>query len=72
MLMPTPPRRTAQAVADPEFFYQQVKQPIVIFDESHQLPDPTRLLKISADVDADLQAGTMTGDVEARDPVPDS
>jgi predicted AAA+ superfamily ATPase len=42
--------RAAQSVADPEFFFQQVKQPIVIFDEIHQLPDPTRLLKIGADV----------------------
>jgi predicted AAA+ superfamily ATPase len=42
--------RAAQSAADPEFFYQQVKQPIVIFDEVHQLPDPTRLLKIGADV----------------------
>ena len=42
--------RAAQSVADPEFFFQQVQQPIVIFDEVHQLPDPTRLLKIGADV----------------------
>src|SRR6266487_5081212 len=42
--------RTTQSVADPEFFFEQVKQPIVIFDEIHQLPDPTRLLKIGADV----------------------
>jgi hypothetical protein len=42
--------RAAQSLADPEFFFHQVKQPIVIFDEVHQLPDPTRLLKIGADV----------------------
>jgi predicted AAA+ superfamily ATPase len=42
--------RAAQAVADPEFFFQQVRQRTVIFDEIHQLPDPTRLLKIGADV----------------------
>ncbi len=41
--------RAAQAVADPEFFLSQVRQPIVVFDEIHQLPDPTRLLKIAAD-----------------------
>ena len=41
--------RAAQLVADPEFFFEQLKQPIVIFDEIHQLPDPTRLLKIGAD-----------------------
>jgi uncharacterized protein len=42
--------RAEQAVADPEFFFQQARQPIVIFDEIHQLSDPTRLLKIGADV----------------------
>jgi uncharacterized protein len=42
--------RTVQAVADPEFFFEQVKRSIVIFDEIHQLNDPTRLLKIGADV----------------------
>src|SRR5882757_9740535 len=42
--------RVAQSLADPEFFFHQVKQPIVSFDEVHQLPDPTRLLKIGADV----------------------
>jgi len=42
--------RAAQSVADPEFFFEQVRQPIVIFNEIHQLPDPTRLLKIGADV----------------------
>src|SRR5437870_3759499 len=42
--------RAEQSVADPEFFFQQVKRPIVIFDEIHQLSDPTRLLKIGADV----------------------
>jgi predicted AAA+ superfamily ATPase len=41
--------RVAQSVADPEFFYSQVRRPIVVFDEIHQLPDPTRLLKIAAD-----------------------
>ncbi len=41
--------RTAQSVADPEFFYEQVRHPVVIFDEIHQLVDPSRLLKIGAD-----------------------
>lgn len=41
--------RAAQAVADPEFFFNQIQCPIVVFDEVHQLPDPTRLLKIAAD-----------------------
>lgn len=41
--------RAAQSVADPEFFFSQLRRPIVVFDEIHQLPDPTRLLKIAAD-----------------------
>ena len=42
--------RAAEAVADPEFFFEQTRQSTAIFDEIHQLPDPTRLLKIGADV----------------------
>ena len=42
--------QAAQSAADPEFFFQQVRKPVVIFDEIHQLPDPARLLKIGADV----------------------
>ena len=49
--------RAAQSVADPEFFFEQVRQPIVIFDEIHQLPDPTRLLKIGAELP--LPVGTL-------------
>lgn len=41
--------RVAQEVAAPEFFFSRFKLPIVIFDEVHQLPVPTRLLKIAAD-----------------------
>lgn len=41
--------RAVEAVADPEFFFGHVREPFVIFDEIHQLPDPTRLLKIGAD-----------------------
>lgn len=34
---------------DPELFYRHVKTPMVIFDEVHQLADPSRVLKIGAD-----------------------
>lgn len=34
---------------DPEAFYRSVAEPVVIFDEIHQLPDPSRVLKIGAD-----------------------
>jgi uncharacterized protein len=40
----------AERLGDPEDFYRSVKQPAVIFDEVHQLADPSRLLKIGADV----------------------
>ncbi|MEM6454010.1 MAG: ATP-binding protein [Acidobacteriota bacterium] len=40
---------TARRLDDPERFYASVEEPIVVFDEVHQLPDPSRLLKIGAD-----------------------
>ncbi len=39
----------AERLRDPESFYRAVRKPVVIFDEVHQLPDPSRLLKIGAD-----------------------
>lgn len=39
----------AERLADPESFYRSVRRPVVIFDEVHQLADPSRLLKIGAD-----------------------
>lgn len=36
-------------VRDPELFYRSINTPVVVFDEIHQLKDPTRLLKIGAD-----------------------
>ncbi len=36
-------------VRDPEFFYKNCEQPVVIFDEIHRLKDPARVLKIGAD-----------------------
>lgn len=41
--------RAAQSLADPELFYASVSEPVIVFDEIHQLPDPSRLLKIGAD-----------------------
>jgi hypothetical protein len=38
-------------LVDPELFYDSLaKGTIVIFDEIHRLEDPSRLLKIAADV----------------------
>ena len=39
----------AERLRDPESFYRAVRKPVVAFDEVHQLPDPSRLLKIGAD-----------------------
>jgi hypothetical protein len=39
----------AERLRDPESFYRSARQPLVVFDEVHQLPDPSRLLKIGAD-----------------------
>jgi uncharacterized protein len=41
---------TADMTADPELFYRNCEHPIVVFDEVHRLPDPSRLLKIGADL----------------------
>ena len=39
----------SERLADPESFYRSVAEPVVVFDEVHQLADPSRLLKIGAD-----------------------
>lgn len=36
-------------VRDPEFFYKNCEQSVVIFDEIHQLKDPAGVLKVGAD-----------------------
>jgi hypothetical protein len=42
-------------VRDPELFYRGIDKPVVVFDEIHQLRDPSRLLKIGADVFPNLR-----------------
>jgi len=39
----------AERLRDPETFYRGLQKPAVVFDEVHQLIDPSRLLKIGAD-----------------------
>ena len=39
----------AERLRDPERFYGSLRTKVVVFDEVHQLPDPSRLLKIGAD-----------------------
>jgi predicted AAA+ superfamily ATPase len=41
---------TEDRVRDPELFFRSAEKPIVVFDEIHQLSDPSRLLKIGADL----------------------
>ena len=38
-----------EMVRDPRVFFRSCVKPVVVFDEIHQLRDPTRLLKIGAD-----------------------
>ena len=40
----------ADMVADPELFYRNCEKRVVVFDEIHQLHDPSRILKIGADL----------------------
>ena len=37
-------------VHDPALFYRHCPKPVVVFDEIHQLRDPSRVLKIGADM----------------------
>lgn len=39
----------ARRLEDPAGFYRSVSHPVVVFDEIHQIPDPSRVLKIGAD-----------------------
>ena len=41
---------TEDAVKNPSLFFKGCQKPIVIFDEVHHLKDPSRLLKIGAEV----------------------
>jgi hypothetical protein len=39
-----------EMVRDPALFYRNCPKPIIVFDEIHQLSDPSRVLKIGADM----------------------
>lgn len=41
---------TEDRLRDPELFFKSCEKPVVIFDEVHQLSDPSRVLKIGADL----------------------
>jgi predicted AAA+ superfamily ATPase len=40
---------TVERLRDPEVYFRSAKHRIVVLDEIHQLPDPSRILKIAAD-----------------------
>lgn len=40
---------TADRLKDPELFFRGCERPVVVFDEIHQLSNPSRILKIAAD-----------------------
>lgn len=40
---------TAERLRDPETFFRSLQSSLVVFDEVHQLSDPSRILKIGAD-----------------------
>jgi len=40
---------SAERLRDPESFFRSLGQGLVVLDEVHQLPDPSRVLKIAAD-----------------------
>src|SRR5262245_8332076 len=40
---------SAERLRDPESFFRSIKKRLVVLDEVHQLPDPSRVLKIAAD-----------------------
>jgi len=59
-------------VANPELFYRNCTRPVVVFDEIHQLQDPSRLLKIGADVFPNLKilatgSSTLSASKKFRD-----
>ena len=52
----------AERMVDPERFLRSVESPILVLDEVHQLPDPSRILKIAADEFPSLHVDLRSGD----------
>lgn len=46
---------TEERLRDPELFFRNCEKPVIIFDEIHQLSDPSRILKIGADLFSHLK-----------------
>lgn len=61
-----------ERLRDPEHFFRSVQKSRVIFDEVHQLPDPSRLLKVGADAFPHLKilatgSSTLAATLKFRD-----
>jgi len=61
---------SADRIADPEGFLRSVEAPVLILDEIHQFPDPSRLLKIAADAFLHLRVLAMVLDPGGNAEVP--
>jgi predicted AAA+ superfamily ATPase len=46
---------TQRLLEDPETFFRSLSRPVLVMDEVHQVPDPSRVLKIAADAFPDLR-----------------
>lgn len=46
---------SAERLSNPERFFRSLDKSVVVLDEVHQLPDPSRVLKIAADAFPDLK-----------------
>jgi len=62
----------ARRLEEPEQFFSAIKSPTVIFDEIHQLGDPSRILKIGADAYPHLRilatgSSTLAASAKFRD-----
>lgn len=63
---------SAEQLANPERYFRTRTKPLLILDEVHQLPDPSRLLKIAADAFPDLKilatgSSTLAATTKFRD-----
>ena len=63
---------TADMVSNPELFYRNCDKRVIVFDEVHQLNDPSRVLKIGADLFPNLKilatgSSTLAASTRFRD-----
>ena len=56
-----------EMVRDPAVFFRSAGRPVVVFDEIHQLKDPTRVLKVGADLFPDLRILATGSSMSSRE-----